>query len=66
MKNSYGDLTYGELLTRREELHKQYRDLRFDAVIGHVENPLLRRTLRRSLARINTIVREYELGIRES
>lgn len=54
MKNSFKDLTFQELLAKREELRKKYRDLRFDVVVGHVENPLQKRTLRRQLARLNT------------
>ncbi len=66
MKDSFNDLTYPELLNKREELKKQYRDLRFNMVIGHVDNPLLKRTLRRKIARLNTIIHEYELGIRKA
>ncbi len=33
-------------------------------VLGHVENPLAVRTVRRNIARVNTRIREYELGIR--
>ena len=54
MKNSFKELTFQELLAKREELRKRYRDLRFDVVVGHVENPLQKRTLRRQLARLNT------------
>ena len=64
MKDSFNDLTYGELQTKREELRKQYRGLRFDLVIGHVENPLQKRTLRRKIARVDTILHEYALGMR--
>ncbi len=65
MKDSFNDLTYNELLNKREELKKQYRDIRFNMVIGHVDNPLQKRVLRRKIARINTIIHEYELGIRK-
>ena len=65
MKDSFKELTYNELLTKREELKKQYRDLRFNMVIGHTDNPLEKRTLRRKLTRIITIIHEYELGIRK-
>jgi large subunit ribosomal protein L29 len=54
MKNSFKDLTFQELLAKREELRRKYRDLRFDVVVGHVENPLQKRTLRRQIARLNT------------
>jgi large subunit ribosomal protein L29 len=65
MRDSYNDLTYQELLTKREDLRRQFRDLRFDMVLSHVDNPLQKRTLRRKLARINTIIHEYERGIRK-
>ena len=64
MKNNFNDLTYDELLTKREELRKKNLDLRFDMVIGHVDNPLEKRTLRRQIARLNTIIHEYDLKIR--
>lgn len=64
MKNSFADLSYEELLTKREELKKQYREARFNKVIGHLENPLELRTLKRAMARVNTIIHEYKLRIR--
>jgi large subunit ribosomal protein L29 len=66
MKDSFNDLTYQELLTKREELKKQFRDLRFDLVLRHVDNPLQKRTLRRKISRLNTIIHEYETGIRQA
>jgi large subunit ribosomal protein L29 len=65
MKNSFNELTYQELLTKREELRKSYRDLRFNMVLSHVDNPLAKRVLRRRLARLNTVIHEYDLGIRK-
>ena len=64
MKNSFSDLNYDELLTKQEELKRQYREARFNKVIGHLENPLELRTLKRSMARVNTIIHEYKLRIR--
>ncbi len=64
MNDSFKDLTLKELLTKREELKKEYRDIRFNLVVGHVENPVRKRTMRRQIARLNTIIHEYELGIR--
>ena len=66
MRDTYNDLTYQELLTKREDMTKQFRDLRFDMVLSHVDNPLQKRTLKRRLARINTIIHEYEIGIRKA
>ncbi|MBU8913918.1 MAG: 50S ribosomal protein L29 [Spirochaetales bacterium] len=56
MRNSFTELTFEELLTKKEELKKKYRDLRFNMVVGHVDNPLEKRTLRRQIARVNTLI----------
>ena len=64
MKDAFNDLAYEELQTKHAELRQQYRDLRFDRVLGHVDNPLSVRTVRRKLARVRTIIHEYDLGIR--
>lgn len=65
MRDSFKELQYAELVTKREEIKKKYLDLRFDMVVHHVDNPLDKRNLRRKLARLNTIIHEYSLGIRE-
>ncbi|MCK4513750.1 MAG: 50S ribosomal protein L29 [Spirochaetaceae bacterium] len=56
MRNSFKELTFEELLTKREELKKKYRELRFNMVVGHVDNALEKRTLRRQIARVNTLI----------
>ena len=56
MRDSFKDLTFEELLTKREELKKKYRELRFNMVVGHVDNPLQKRTMRRQIARLNTMI----------
>ena len=65
MKNSFKELTYPELLAKREELRKQYADICANMIIGHVDNPLSKRVARRRLGRVNSIIREFELGIRK-
>jgi large subunit ribosomal protein L29 len=64
MKDSFKELTAEELAVKREDLRKQYNDARFNSVIGHVDNPLQERVLRRKLARVYTLIREFEKGIR--
>ena len=56
MKNSFQDLKPEELLAKREDLKKKYFDLRFQMVVGHVENPLQKRNLRRQITRIETLI----------
>lgn len=66
MKNSFKDLTLEEQIAKRDELRKQYLDIRMDRVLGHVENPLAIRTVKRQIARLNTLIHENALGIRTS
>ncbi len=56
MKDSFKDLTFEELLAKREELKRKYRDVRFNKIVGHLDNPLEKRTLRRKIARLNTLI----------
>ena len=65
MKDSFKDLTLEELAVKREELKKAYNDVCNNSIIGHVDNPLARRTIRRKLARVTTMLHEHELGIRK-
>lgn len=60
MKNSFKDLKLEELLVKREDLRKKYFDLRFQMVVGHVENPLEKRNLRRQIARAETLINQAQ------
>jgi large subunit ribosomal protein L29 len=62
MKNSFKNLTFAELKVKRDELSRKYMDFRFQLVIGHVDNPLQKRTLRRQIARLNNLIRQHELA----
>jgi large subunit ribosomal protein L29 len=66
MKDSLNDLTYDELLVKKEELSRKILDVRINKVMGHVENPLELRIIRRTIARLNTIIHEYALKIRKN
>jgi large subunit ribosomal protein L29 len=56
MRDSFRELTLEELVAKRQELKEKYRELRFNMVVGHVDNPLQKRTLRRKIARLNTLI----------
>jgi large subunit ribosomal protein L29 len=60
MRDSFREMTFEELFQKREELKKKYRDLRFNMVVGHVDNPLEKRELRRKIARLNTLIFNYD------
>jgi len=60
MRNSFKNLTFAELKAKREDLSRKYMDFRFQLVIGHVDNPMQKRQLRRQIARLNTIISQHE------
>lgn len=60
-KPNYKDLSLAELQAKRSELKQKYMDLRFQFVVGHVENPMLKRSMRREIAALNTFIRQKEL-----
>lgn len=66
MKDSYDKMSYDELVKAREDLRKQYLDLRMNKVLSHLDNPLALRTTKRQIARLNTIIDEYSKGIRKN
>jgi len=62
MKNSFKNLSYPELKAKRDELKKKYMELRFQMVIGHVDNPLQKRIMRRQIARLNTLIHLQDIA----
>jgi large subunit ribosomal protein L29 len=62
MKNSFKNLAFPELKAKRDELNRKYMEFRFQMVIGHVDNPLQKRTMRRQIARLNTLIRAQEIA----
>ncbi len=61
-KNEIKAMSYAELVTKRNELSKKYMDLRFQLVIGHVDNPLQKRLMRREIATLNTLIRQHDIA----
>ena len=62
MAKNEKELSYSELIVKRNELKKKYMELRFQMVIGHVDNPMQKRTMRREIARVNTLIRQKEIA----
>lgn len=61
-KSKYREMSYKELVSKRNELKQKYMDLRFQAVVGHLDNPLEKRIMRREIAMLNTFIRQKELA----
>ncbi len=58
------DLTREELLQKHHELVEELFNLRLRKRVQEINNPLNLRSMRRELARIETVLREDELEIR--
>ena len=54
------------LVTRRAEAKEELFNLRFQSATGQLESHGRLRTVKRDIARIYTVVRERELGIRQA
>jgi len=66
MKNLFKNLSLPELRAKRDELKRKYMELRFQMIVGHVDNPLLRRTMRRQIAQLNTLIHAHVLTGRKA
>lgn len=64
MKRNLNEMSMEELEELLEKLRKDYRVFRFNKMMGQLENTMKIRETRRDIARINTMLREHELGIR--
>jgi len=62
---SLRDLTLDELLQKREELEQELFNLKIRRGLTELDNPLKLRTLRRQIARLETIMSEDRRGIRK-
>lgn len=62
MKNAFKNLSLPELRAKLDELKRKHMELRFQMVMGHVENPLLKRTMRRQIAQLNTLIHGHVLA----
>ena len=60
------ELTNADLETRLRESKEELFNLRFQSATGQLESHGRLRTVKRDIARIYTVVRERELGIRQT
>lgn len=61
-KKNVKELSYAEMVARRDELKQKYMELRFKMVISHVDNPMQKREMRKEIARLNTFIRQKEIA----
>jgi large subunit ribosomal protein L29 len=58
------ELSSEELQQKLSELKAELFNLRFQLATGQLDNPMRIRDVRKTIARIKTILRERELGIK--
>ena len=63
MKKNIKKMTYAELCAERDKLRKELLNLRMQKVLGHLDNPLALRTVKRDVARLNTLIHQADIGI---
>ena len=61
-KKNVKEMSYAELVAERNDMKQKYMDLRFQMVMGHVDNPMQKRTMRRQIATLNTLIRQKEIA----
>lgn len=67
MKNEeIKQLPLAELKIKLQDNEEELGNLRFQLALRQLDNPLKVRILRRDIARLKTVIREHELGIRKS
>lgn len=60
------ELSEEELKRKLADLKEELFNLRFQAATGQLDNPMRIRQVRKNFARVKTIIRERELGIKRA
>lgn len=54
MKNSFAEMSFEELIVKRDEVRRKLHELRAQIIMGQMNNTVEKRNLRRQIARLNT------------
>ena len=63
--NHIRDLSPADQIDKLKSLKEELFNLRFQHATGQLDNPMRLRQLKRSIAQVNTIIRERQLNIRQ-
>mgnify|MGYP001336103017 CR=1 FL=1 len=64
-KHEINELSIGELKIKLKDNLEAIGNLRFQKVLQQLEQPFAIKVMRREIAQIHTILKEFELGIRK-
>lgn len=62
--NQFHEMTNEELKTKLKDLKTELFNLRFRHATGQLENPMVMATCKKDIARVLTVTREREMGIK--
>lgn len=65
-KLKVNQMSLQELQNTLQDSKEELRNLRFNTVIGQAANAARPKVVRRTIARIRTVMNEYKLGLRKS
>ena len=63
-KNELNDMTVSELEGKLKDNLESLQNLRFQKALQQLENPSQIRNVKKEIAQIKTVLKEYDLGIR--
>ena len=63
-KNELNDMTVSELEVKLKDNLDSLQNLRFQKALQQLEDPSLISNIKREIAQLNTVLREYDLGLR--
>lgn len=63
---AFRDMTGDELARKLADLKEEMFNLRFQAATGQIDNPMRIREVRKDIARVKTVMRERELGLKRA
>lgn len=62
--NQFHEMTSEELKTKFKDLKTELFNLRFRHATGQLENPMVMAACKKDIARVLTVIREREMGIK--
>ena len=63
-KNELNDMTVSELEVKLKDNLDSLQNFRFQKALQQLENPSQISNIKREIAQLNTVLREYDLGLR--
>ena len=63
-KSEFTEMTVSELETKLQDNSESLQNFRFQKALQQLENPVQIKHVKKEIAQVKTLLKEYELGIR--